>query len=253
MENNLINVCYEGTKGSSDIKTVMQGNILYISLIDVQTALNKENRDIDEFHVSKSIIGVLKGRLKQLESDEYIYIHNELLTHLDKQEMFVTQPGLFRVLSYDDSVAGKKFQRWLYHEVVPSIMKYGKFPPPLVHQESDVMKIAKTLVLEIEERERLERETKERFAKHEEVIKSISSKLNTLEEVSPNTKFVTAAEYCESEGLENIDLQFVFGWCLKICVEQSEPTVKSVENGQEVLRFPVHVVIEAVRNIEKSA
>ena len=251
MQNNLIKVCYEGTEGNSDVKTLMIDDILYISLIDVQTALNKENRNLNDSHVSKSIIGVIKGRLKELEEDEFTYIFNENLTHLDQQELFVTQPGLFRILSYDNSAAGKKFQRWLYHEVVPSIMKYGMFPPPLVNQESDVMKIAKTLVLEIEERERLERETKERFEKHEKVIKTISSKLASLEKEAPGVTFSSVSKYCQNENLDNIDLQYLFGWCFKICTENAEPTVKTIEDNEEVLLFPIHVISQAVRDINQ--
>lgn len=249
MDKNLISVCYEGSEGDSDIKTLMIGDILYVSLIDVQATLNKENRILNETHVSKSIIGILKGRLNDLDEDEYIYVDNEKLTHLDKKEMFVTQPGLYRVLSYDDSAAGKKFQRWLYHEVIPSIVKYGRFPPPLVTQESDIMKIAKTLVREIEERERLERETKARFEKNENDIKSITSKLESLEDSNSNINFLSIKSYCTHENIQHLCHQLLFGWCIKICTENSEPTKKSFEDGEEVVLFPIHVISQAVRSV----
>ncbi len=246
MENSLIKVCYEGAEGASDIKTLMQGDILYISLIDVQNALNRENSEVDVTQKPKSIIGIIKGRLQDLEEDEFIYVKNEELTHLDQKEIFVTQPGLFRVLSNDKSTAGKNFQRWLFHRVVPSITKYGQYPPPVVSHDSDVMKIAKTLVMEIGERERLERETKERFEKHEKVLNSISSRLLTVDGNSPNITFMTVTEYCQNYVPDNLDLQLVFGWCLKISFEQSEPTKKTLEDNEEIRRFPDYVIKEAV-------
>ena len=251
MENSLIKVCYEGSEGASDIKTMMHGDILYISLIDVQTALNKENTEIDDTQKPKSIIGIIKGRLESLESDEFTYVRNEKLTHLDNKELFVTQPGLFRVLSHDKSAAGKKFQRWLFHDVVPSIMKYGEYPPPIVSQESGLMKIAKTLVIEIGERERLERETKERFEKNEEDINSITSKLRTIEDNGPYITFMTVSEFYKNDIPKEVDLEIAFAWCLKISLERREPTKKTFENGSNIVRFPDYVISEAIQKTAK--
>lgn len=249
MDNNLIKVCYEGNEGISDIKTIKEGDVLYVSLIDVQNALNKENRSINESHVAKSIVGIIKGLLNELDKDEYLYITNDKMTHLDNKEMFVTQPGLFRVLSHDKSNAGKRFQRWLFHEVVPSITKYGTYPPPLIHQDSDVMKIAKTLVMEIEQREKLERETKERFARHEKAIQTLSSKVKGIEGNTSGIEFMSVKEFCEESEFKSLDQQLVFGWCIKICTENSEPTTKLWVDGEQVLHFPIHVINEAVSNI----
>ncbi|MGM2732102.1 hypothetical protein ACS2QU_30890, partial [Bacillus cereus group sp. Bce005] len=37
---------------------------------------------------------------------------------------------LYRVLSRDTSDAGKAFQRWIFHEVIPSIREHKQYPPP---------------------------------------------------------------------------------------------------------------------------
>ena len=60
----------------------------------------------------------------------------------DEREVFVTQPGLNRVLGSDKSKAGKKFQRWLYHEVIPSLQKHGVYPPPKTAQGSALAQMA---------------------------------------------------------------------------------------------------------------
>ena len=175
------------------------------------------------------------------------------MPHLDNKEMFVTQPGLFRVLSYDKSKAGKRFQRWLFHEVVPSITKYGAYPPPMVHQESEVMQIAKILVMEIEQREKLERETKKQFAKHERAIIELSSKLKILETNTGDIEFLTVDEYCNANQILEIDKQLIFGWCIKICTEKSEPTMKTIVEEKQVPKFPIYVFIEAISNIQKNS
>ncbi len=74
--------------------------------------------------------GLLKSQLENLEPDEYISIPVENATFKGETEVFVTQPGLYRVLSSDRSMAGKRFPKWLYHEVIPSLTKHGVYPPP---------------------------------------------------------------------------------------------------------------------------
>lgn len=248
----MINVCYEGSEGDSDIRTLKRGEILYVSLLDVQEALNKENRNLNESHVPKSIIGVMKGLVSDLEVDEYLLIENKIMTHLDQKEMFVTQPGLYRVLSNDKSVAGKKFQRWLFHEVVPSITKYGIYPPPEVDSDSEVKRMAKTLLLEIEQREELERKTKEQFAKHEVMIRTIGEKLNTIQSDSANTRFIAVSEFCSEHQIIE-DQQFIQGWCLKLCAENNEATNKALISGEIVPLFPEHIVVQAIEIIKKKA
>jgi prophage antirepressor-like protein len=243
-------VCYEGSEGDSDIRTLKRGEILYISLLDVQEALNKENRNLNESHVPKSIIGIMKGLVSDLDVDEYLLIENQKMTHLNQQEMFVTQPGLYRVLANDKSVAGKKFQRWLFHEVVPSITKHGIYPPPKIHNDSEVTRMAKTLLLEIEQREELERKTNEKFAEHEIMIRKIDEKVNTIKNDSENTKFIAVSDFCSQHGILE-DQQFIQGWCLKLCAENNEATNKALISGEIVPIFPEHVVVNAIEKVKK--
>lgn len=47
MNSNLTRICYRGETGKSDLRTLILGEILYISLRDVLVTLNKENREIN--------------------------------------------------------------------------------------------------------------------------------------------------------------------------------------------------------------
>jgi prophage antirepressor-like protein len=47
------------------------------------------------------------------------------------QEMLtVTEAGLYRLILVSRKPAAKKFKRWVLHEVLPAIRRYGCYPPP---------------------------------------------------------------------------------------------------------------------------
>lgn len=252
MNDSLIKVCYQGDKGNSDIRTLRRGDILYVSLVDVMTALNRENKKDNENHRSASMPKILRGLLEDLEEDEYIYVDNEKMTHTSGREMFLTQPGLFRVLSHDRSKAGKAFQRWLYHDVVPSLTKHGVYPAPLVNPESEVKRAVQLLLAEIEQREKLEQETKEQFIKHEKMISSIELQLEKLQSNHSDTEFASISDFCETRAISLNNFQLIQGYCMKICLENSEPTSKRVIKDQSIQLYPVHVILEAVQRANNS-
>ncbi|XPF94266.1 BRO family protein [Colwellia sp. RE-S-Sl-9] len=250
MDNNLVKVCYNGETGSNDIRTFHRSEILYISLRDVLITLNKENKEIDDNHVVKSMVNVIKGQMKALDSDEYVMVPVIDGSYVDDEEVFVTQPGLYRVLSGDRSHAGKIFQRWLFHEVVPSLTKYGEYPPPLVSQDSDVKRLAKTLLLEIEQREELERKTQEQFNKHEKMLNHLGSKLQNLNSNNLHLEFMSVTDFCNLNEIDKTNEQLIFGWSIKICAEKGEPSRKSIIQGKEILQFPQYVLIASAKELK---
>jgi prophage antirepressor-like protein len=42
----------------------------------------------------------------------------------------VTEPGLYRLIFKSRKPVAKRFQRWVLHEVLPSIRKIGKYEIP---------------------------------------------------------------------------------------------------------------------------
>lgn len=46
--------------------------------------------------------------------------------------VIVYEAGLYRLLTRSRKPVAKRFQRWLFHEVLPSIRKHGTYPPPNV-------------------------------------------------------------------------------------------------------------------------
>ena len=43
---------------------------------------------------------------------------------------FVSEAGLYRLIMSSRKPEAKKFQRWVYHEVLPSIRRYGYYIAP---------------------------------------------------------------------------------------------------------------------------
>ena len=111
LNNNLRKICYEGESGASNIRTCIHEDITHISLKDILITINKENKEIDDSYVTKSLSGILKAQSEALDEDEYILIPVKDPRFPNQKEIFVTQPGLYRVLSSDRSMAGKRFQK----------------------------------------------------------------------------------------------------------------------------------------------
>lgn len=53
----------------------------------------------------------------------------------EQQMLTVTEPGLYRLLSKSRKAIAKRFQRWLFHEVLPSIRKTGSYSLPSAELE----------------------------------------------------------------------------------------------------------------------
>lgn len=253
MKNELIKIIYEGENGQSDIRTYRdQEDILYVSLVDVIRTLNRENREHDERHIIKSMAGILKAQLQALDSDEYIMIPVADSSFEDEKEVFVTQPGLYRVLSSDRSYAGKKFQRWLFHDVIPTLTKYGEYPAPVITQDSEVKKLAKLVLMEIEQREEAERRIHEKFLDHESQLNRLGEKLHSIESDSDVSDYISVSQYCSNNLIDKTHEQLIFGWCIKICAEEGEKSIKRNMNGRKELLFPFHVIASAVSHAKKT-
>jgi prophage antirepressor-like protein len=223
----------------NEIRTICEDSVVYFSLVDVVETLTVQNTKLAQGERSDGLGGLLKAQIDVLEEDESKDFNGD---------PYVTEPGLFRIILRDNSAACKRFQRWVLHEVLPSIQKYGTYPPPLVEQNSDVKRIVQSLLLEIEEREKLEQRTKEQFRRHEMILNDLSRKITNTSEVNSSLNFISVDEYCSLNAIEQSHSQLIFGWCLKLVAEDNEPSMKQIFDGKELLLFPAHVVAKANKN-----
>lgn len=258
MGSELIKICYEGEKGISDIRTSQFDGILHISLEDLLITLNRENRELNENNIVKSMTGLLKSQLEALETDEYIRIPREVKKFKDDTEIFVTQPGLYRVLSSDRSKAGKRFQKWLYNDVIPSITKHGSYPPPLTPKGSALSQMAEILALNsraladaIIRQDELESEVKVVKSK----LTSIDERVASIEVKGSNLKYIITVR----ERLDNLNLTAnkdqeleIVCWCENLQFKHDEPKLHCPSGERINARYSIKIIDEAIALINKS-
>lgn len=232
------------------IRTIHNGNEVMFCLADVVKFLADQNTQLAYGGKGEGLAGLTKAIIEALDTDECHFIEG---TKNQQDAQYITQPGLFRIILRDSSPACKNFQRWVFHEVLPSIQKHGTYPPPISSESSDVRKAVMLLLDEIDERERLERETKQRFEKNERRLDELSERISTYS--LPDTNFVhrTVNDFCQLNNIELSHEHIIFGWCLKICTEDGYKSYKTYENGQRLTKFPEHVISKAWSVVQKQA
>lgn len=255
MGSSLIKLCYEDEGQSTDIRTYYIEDVLHVALQDVLIVLNKENRKISSSYVAKSMAGLLRAQLEALDNDEYTMLPVQNPLFPDQTEVFVTQPGLYRVLSSDRSSAGKKFQKWLFHEVIPSIANYGTYPPPLSAKGSALSKMAEMVAVNarmladtIARQELLESKVQNVASD----IEQIRTQMVKIEAKSNDVSLITVTDRLNERGLLFTSEQEyeLWSWCENITLSKSRPkdtfgsrnrlshryTLETVDDGIELLK-----------------
>lgn len=234
--------------GEKTLRTIFEpnGDVL-VSLEDMVLILATENKHLSEQQGKTGLGKLVQAAAEVLDEDEQRHVTSSDGKRL---ELFVTQPGMYRIVSMDSSPASKKFQRWLFHEVLPSVHKYGTYPPPIISDDSEVKSLAKALIAtselilkEIEEREKLETRVMERFGVTDKKLKCITERLEAFESI-PTEAFEDVEKRC-SEVDCDVSADMVSAWCFKICIEKNIETRRSLYPSEKRL-FPIQVIDEAI-------
>lgn len=240
MDKNLLQLCYEGDCGESYIRSMNEGGQLFVSLSDVIRTLAAENRRIDG-KPSARMTTLLNAVVKTLDSDEFKNVPLTL-EGIESTETFLAEPGLYRVLAQDTTAAGKKFQRWLFHKVLPSIREYKTYPPPIAKGRSEISALAyglqKTvslLAMEIEKREVLEARVEE-----------VELKVNSIESLRDLSKFRTVSQRLLELELEHLAVDELWHWCEKLRSEKSAEKIKCPSGMPQNAYYPIAIVDEAI-------
>tara|TARA_R110001632_G_scaffold40314_2_gene101195 strand:+ start:75100 stop:75915 length:816 start_codon:yes stop_codon:yes gene_type:complete len=259
MNQPLINFCYNGQSGESEIRSMELDGILYTSLKDITTALNLENRALNERHSTKLYTTVVQGIIHDLDQDEFLQL-DASSNHKDG-EIFLTQPGLYRVLSNDKTEAGKKFQRWLFHEALPAIIKYGEYPAPLSATSKNIetsilaqaeilqktMKIAFDNFKSIQLHQNKIDLQEKKFEQVDQKIDSLNQTVNEFKE-KQEEKFYSIKEYFLKSNFDRSDIleNYVQGRALYLSNDHSKSVKHSFEDGAQVPKFPEWLIAQAI-------
>lgn len=258
MGNNLINICYEGTSGETDIRTLYIEDILHFSLNDVFILLNKENKGMGESNPARYIPNLIKSQVTDLDDDEYKHLPHPKPTPGQEQEIFVTQPGLNRVMGSDDSPAGRKFQRWLYHDVVPSLTKHGVYPPPLTPQGSALSQMAEIIAQN-------SRALADTIVKQDQLVQKVNSfegeisnvqeRVNKLESNSSENDFIfSVRQWFDNEQLPlsgEKELEIVT-WSENLSLRNNKPRGACPSGERLQAKFYQEIIMEAKSLVERS-
>ena len=257
MNSNLTKICYRGETGESDLRTLMLGEILYISLRDVLVTLNKENREINADYTVKSMPGIIRAQLQALDSDEYITTDAENGVFEGQKEIFVTQPGLYRVMSSDRSAAGKRFQKWLFHEVIPSLTKHGVYPPPPEAKGSAFAQMAEMLAQN-------SRALADAIHKHEKLVEDVSQVKGKVADVENRLNLLESGTSAVAEDMQSLDSRLTFldmfmdekhvtetlAWCENISIRNNRKVIR--RDSRENTLFTTQTIDEAISIMNES-
>jgi prophage antirepressor-like protein len=233
-----LTLSYSGFSGNLEIRTKYRGDEVLFSLPDLVHVLAKENTAISENEgIAQGFSGLMKASIEVLEEDEKETTFSDSGNH----EVYVTEPGLYRVVSRDSSPASKKFQRWMFHEVLPSIRKYGTYPPLIKPNVSDVKQLTLLFLKEIEEREALGRQVQE----HDYKINEISNKLEKIS-VSEHNGYITIQERLDFLEIANMNQEHIWAWCEKIRLEEQYDCKKSLTGNKFDAKYPPVVIDKAI-------
>jgi prophage antirepressor-like protein len=244
---NSLSLAYETVQGTDEIRTVKNGSDVYFALEDVVRVLASDNSSLSSQAERYGLSGLVQATLDSLDHDEVL--HYETVDR--RQEAFVTEPGLYRVVMQDASPAAKKFQRWVVHDVLPSIRQFGVYPPPKIDKGGELRVLAQRLVentnlliKEMEERERLEREVNNRFEENEKAIRRISNELERMvpQNISGSEDlYISISEVSGREGLDPESSLLLWAHAAKICIEMQKPSLR-VSEKREDHKFPLDVI-----------
>ncbi len=256
--NNLVNIYYESASGKSEIRTCYIDTILHFSLRDIFVALNKENRELGDVNPTRYIPNLIKAQINDLDLDEYELVPVKNGTFEGEKEVFVTQPGLNRVMGNDKSKAGRKFQRWLYHDVVPSLTKFGKYPPPITPQGSALSQMAEIVAQNsrmiadaIIRQERIE----EKVDAVEGEVKNVSNRLVKLENGLPSSEFIISVRnWFDSEELFlSAETEFeIVNWCENLSLRHNKPRQACPSGERMNAKFYKEIIEEAKILVEQA-
>ena len=96
----------------NQIRTVSSNGIVWFSAPDVTNALKLTNTTV---------------ALKSLDGDEVTKFN---LGGLSGDTNFISAPGLYKLIGASRKPAAKRFNRWVTHDVLPSIRKHGAYMTP---------------------------------------------------------------------------------------------------------------------------
>ncbi|WOI54314.1 Bro-N domain-containing protein [Parvularcula sp. LCG005] len=105
------------------IRSLMRGGAPWFIARDVCRALHYTNT---------------RDPIRRLDDDEKGVVKHDTPGG-DQDMVIISEPGVYRLIAGSRTPAAKRFQRWLYHEVLPDIRRTGQYAgPPKAGDDVDI-------------------------------------------------------------------------------------------------------------------
>lgn len=130
-------------------------------------------------------------------------VKRSTLTNGGNQEMlFITEGDVYRLISRSKLPEAEKFERWLFDEVVPTVVRHGAYMTPetieaVLLNPDTIIKIATELKLEREKRIQAELLNQ----KQTQIIGELKPKADYLDHILSNPGLVTITQISKDYGM----------------------------------------------------
>ncbi|MEH6371606.1 Bro-N domain-containing protein, partial [Pectobacterium carotovorum] len=245
-------ILYPSSYGEVEIRTIDKDGRILFCFPDVVKVLAKDNINYTDLHGNTSgkkegFRGLLSKLSTVLKDKDRIIVNlNDENEFLAKFDFYVTEAGLYKIITIDESEAAIRFQDWVFEEVLPSIRKFGIYPPPkegaseLSTLVSLLQQNVNLLAQEIEKREVLEQK-----------VASIDSRVAQIEEGTEGNHMYSINEYLNVHNIDIENPNILWAWCEKIKIESGFDSKKSHSGHRMDIKYPKIVIEMAMFQINE--
>lgn len=237
---------YPSATGDVQIRTINENGKVLFCFPDVVQVLSKDNVYFSTVIGKKQGFTGLLSKLSSVLKDK----HRVIVPLSNKNELgvdynfYITEAGLYKLLTFDESAASERFQDWVFEDVLPAIRQYGMYPPPkegaseistmVTLLQQNVIILAK----EIEKREALERK-----------VMTIDERVTAIESDIRDDEFISVMEFIRDNNVEETDHELFWGWCNKIELQSGADSKKSPCGDRLKSKYPIFVLQQALAEV----
>lgn len=239
---------YPSANGEVEIRTLEQNGKVLFFFPDVVQVLARDNAFFSSAKGKREGFSGLMSKLSTALKDKHrVIIHRTSENSLGHgYDFYLTEAGLYKLLTFDESLAAERFQDWVFEEVLPSIRQHGVYPPPkkgASEMSTMVALLQQNVTLlaeEIEKREELERK-----------VMTIDERVSAIESDAKDDELISISTFIESHCYIVEDPQLFWAWCQKIKLQSGADSKKP--NNDDVLKYkyPLFVLEQAYMELQR--
>ena len=132
MKEKKYDLMYPSANGEVEIQTLEKNGKVLFFFPDVVQVLSKDNAYFSTAKGKREGFSGLMSKLSTVLKDKHrVIIHRTSKNSLGLEyDFYLTEAGLYKLLTFDESSAAERFQDWVFEDVLPSIRQHGIYPPP---------------------------------------------------------------------------------------------------------------------------